>query len=324
MRATDVMDSHKKILVTGASGFVGRPLVRGLLREGYHVRAATRRPIGVPGVETRIIPDLKDPIDWSPLLDGIDVVIHAAGLAHGFIANDKYSEFDQINWLATQQLAQAAKTANVERLIYVSSVRAQVGASADHVVRESDEPQPTNYYGRSKLAAETAIVASGVSFTIFRPVVIYGPGAKGNMQTLLRLAKSSLPVPLGCFRNQRSLLGIDNFISAIIFAIRTPATIGGTYLIADPKPMAVADILAILRAGQGRPLRTLPLPAAAVRWSLVLIGRQDLWARFAGNLVVDTGKFVALGWRPAKDATTGLLAMLETGEQDRVIARQVL
>jgi UDP-glucose 4-epimerase len=305
------MDAHKRILITGASGFVGRPLVHALLRAGYDVRAAARRPIDIRGVETRIIPDLKDPIEWAPLLDGIGTVIHVAGLAHGFVANEEYSEFDQVNWLATQQLAHAAKAANVERLIYVSSVRAQVGAAADHVVCESDEPQPTNYYGRSKLAAETAIAAAGVPFTIFRPVVIYGPGAKGNMQTLLRLAKSSLPVPVGCFRNRRSLLGIDNFVSAILFALDTPATVGEIYLIADPKPMAVADIIATLRAGQGRSLKTFPLPAGFVRWLLVLIGRQDLWARFAGDLVVDVGKFEALGWRPANDTAQGLAAMLQ-------------
>jgi len=315
----------KRVLVTGASGFVGRPLVDGLLRAGYAVRAVTRRAVAFPPtVDAQIIPDLKDPIDWAPFLQGVNVVIHVAGLAHGHAANERYSEFDQINWFGTQQLAQAAKTAGVERLVYISSVRAQVGASAEHPVRETDEPQPTNYYGRSKLAAETAVAASGVPFTIFRPVVIYGPNAKGNMRSLLRLARSSLPLPAASFTNRRSVLGIDNLISAIIFALKNPATIGETYLIADPVPVTVGEILSILRVARGRSLTTLRLPLGLVRMLLVLAGRGDLWSRIAGDLIVDTGKLEALGWRPVKDTAQGLAAMLNDEVARAPMMRQVL
>lgn len=315
----------KRVLVTGASGFVGRPLVDGLLRAGYAVRAVTRRAVAFPpAVDAQIIPDLKDPIDWAPFLQGVNVVIHVAGLAHGHAANERYSEFDQINWFGTQQLAQAAKTAGVERLVYISSVRAQVGASAEHPVRETDEPQPTNYYGRSKLAAETAVAASGVPFTIFRPVVIYGPNAKGNMRSLLRLARSSLPLPAASFTNRRSVLGIDNLISAIIFALKNPATIGETYLIADPVPVTVGEILSILRVARGRSLTTLRLPLGLVRMLLVLAGRGDLWSRIAGDLIVDTGKLEALGWRPVKDTAQGLAAMLNDEVARAPMMRQVL
>lgn len=315
----------KRVLVTGASGFVGRPLVDALLRAGYAVRAVTRRAVAFPpAVDAQIIPDLKDPIDWAPFLQGVNVVIHVAGLAHGHAANERYSEFDQINWFGTQQLAQAAKTAGVERLVYISSVRAQVGASAEHPVRETDEPQPTNYYGRSKLAAETAVAASGVPFTIFRPVVIYGPNAKGNMRSLLRLARSSLPLPAASFTNRRSVLGIDNLISAIIFALKNPATIGETYLIADPVPVTVGEILSILRVARGRSLTTLRLPLGLVRMLLVLAGRGDLWSRIAGDLIVDTGKLEALGWRPVKDTAQGLAAMLNDEVARAPMMRQVL
>ena len=101
-------------------------------------------------------------------------------------------------------------------------------------VREQDEPRPTNQYGRSKLAAEQAIRASGVPFTIFRPVVIYGPHPKGNMRTVVQLARSRLPLPVANFTSRRSLLGVENLISAIIFALNNPVTIGETYLVADP------------------------------------------------------------------------------------------
>ena len=304
----------KRILVTGPSGFVGRPLVDALLRAGYLVRVATRRQVSFPkAVEIVIIPDLKNLVDWAPVLQGVDVVIHMAALAHSRVADDKYFDFDQINWMATQQLAQAAKSAGVERFIYISSVRAQIGAYSTRPVSETDEPQPTNYYGRSKLAAEQSIRASAIPFTIFRPVVIYGPNPKGNMRTLVRLAQSSVPLPIASFTSRRSILGIENFISAIIFALNTPATIGEIYILADSKPMTVGEILTTLREKYGSSF-SMYIPQAIIRFLLAVGGRKDLWLRLTGDLVVDTSKFESLGWRPAKDTREGLLGMMSADE----------
>ena len=303
----------QRVLVTGVSGFVGRPLVAELLRAGYAVRAATRRPVSLPEVvETAIIPDLKKSIDWVPILQGIDSVIHLAGKAHVHTPNADYTDYELINEIATRQLALAAKSAGVARLIYISSVRAQTGASAAVPLTEQDRPRPTNPYGRSKLAAETAIRESGVPYTIFRPVVIYGPNPKGNVLTLVRLAK--LPLPLPTLAGRRSLLGIDNFISAIIFALKTPATVNETYLVADKVPMTVDKILSILRRAQGRSVLTLPLPRVFVRILLAMSSRSDLWSRVAESMIVDTSKLKSLGWRPPIDTPEGLRAMLLTGD----------
>jgi UDP-glucose 4-epimerase len=307
----------KRVLVTGASGFIGRPLVAALLRAGYTVRAATRRQVSFPdSVEVALVPDLKNPIDWNQILQGVDIIIHLAGPAHSKIPENAYSEFDQINWLATQRLADAAKDVGVERIVYISSVRAQVGASAVQAVREQDEPRPTNQYGRSKLAAEQAIRAAGVPFTIFRPVVVYGPHPKGNMRTVIQLARSPLPLPVTSFTSRRSVLGVENLISAIIFVLNNPATIGETYLIADSKPMTIVEILTILRKIQGRSMSTIYVPQVIIRFLLMMCGRQHLWSRFSGDLVVDTSKLESVGWRPAIDTYEGLRGMMraEDGE----------
>ena len=306
----------KRVLVTGASGFIGRPLVDALLRAGYAVRAVTRRQTSFPdSVEAVVIPDLKNPIDWTPILQGVDIIVHLAGPAHSKIPENAYSEFDQVNWLATQRLADATKEVAIERFVYISSVRAQVGASAVQAVREQDEPRPTNQYGRSKLAAEQAIRASGVPFTIFRPVVVYGPHPKGNMRTVFQLARSRLPLPVANFTSRRSVLGVENLISAIIFALNNPVTIGETYLVADLKPMTIGEILTILRKTQGRRLTTIYVPLVIVRLLLMICGRMDLWARLSGDLVVDTSKLESAGWRSTIDTYAGLLEMMRSGDK---------
>ena len=225
-----------------------------------------------------------------------------------------YSEFDQINRIATQRLANAAKSVGVERFIYISSVRAQTAASATRTVRESDEPSPTNQYGRAKLAAEWAIQAAGVPFTIFRPVVIYGPRPKGNMRMVVRFARSPLPLP--AFNNRRSLLAVDNLISAIVFALNNPDTIGETYLVADSKPMTMSEIFTILRMVQGRRLKSVHIPHALIRLALMVIGRTDLWSRLSGELIVDTGKLEAAGWRPAVETYDGLREMVSAENEE--------
>ena len=301
-------NTSRRILVTGASGFIGRLLIADLVQAGYLVRA-TRRRGAVPDIEDAPVVDLTTDVDWQPLLRDVDVVIHLAGLAH-VASSTPRSTFDQINSIGTQKLATAAKAAGVSQFIFISTVRAQVAASAAHVVRESDAPQPTDHYGRSKLAGEIAIRKSGVPATILRPVGVYGPNPKGNILTVVRLANSSMPLPVRGMNVRRSLLGIDNLISAILFVLNNPATVGETYLIADQDPVTLPELFAFMRRALSRRPMVFYLPPNVLRLLLAIIRRQHLWQRIGENLVVDTGKLRSLGWRPPVDTYTGILAML--------------
>jgi nucleoside-diphosphate-sugar epimerase len=295
------------ILVTGASGFIGRSLVRALASPGYNVRAAVRRQMPFPErVEVVIVPDFRNSVDWAPVLDGIDVIIHAAGLAH---ADRAFGDFDRINWKATDELARAAAASKINRLIYISSVRAQAGPWADCIITEQDAPQPTDPYGRSKLAAELAIGAAGVPFTILRAVTVYGPHPKGNIRSLLQLASLPLPLPLAGFKSRRSLLAMDNLISAILFVMNDGATIGETYLVADQTALRIADIIAQLRVTMGNRAPLINVPTSLIRFALGSIGRNRLYDRIGKQLLVSTSKIQSAGWCPKVNPYDGLGAM---------------
>jgi nucleoside-diphosphate-sugar epimerase len=306
-----------RVLLTGATGFVGRPLVAHLAATGYGVRAVVRRspsPLLPAGVEVTLLGDLGGPIAWEPQLRAIDVVVHLAGIAHAGrgIAPERY---DRINHQVTAALAHAAARAGVKHFVFVSSVRAQSGPAADHVLTERDDAQPSDPYGCSKLAAEAAVAASGVPFTILRPVLIYGPHLKGNLATLARLASWPIPLPFGAFANRRSLLGIDNFVGAIIFVLQNPATRGEIFLVADRAPIALAEILAAFRRGVGRAPHLFPMPLWPMEAIARLVGGAALWERIGGELVVDPAKLMAAGWSPATDTQAALMKSLQPADR---------
>jgi UDP-glucose 4-epimerase len=279
-----------RVLLTGATGFAGRPLVARLAATGCGVRAVVRRSPSPPlpaGVE--VTPsDLDEPIAWEPMLRGVDAVVHLAGIAHAS-RDIPQARYDRINHQATAALARAAEHAGIKHFVFVSSVRAQSGPAAAHVLTERDAPQPSDPYGRSKLAAEAAVAASGVPFTILRPVLIYGPCLKGNLATLARIASSPLPLPFGAFANRRSLLGIDNFVSAVMFVLQNPATRGEIFLVADPMP------------------NLFWMPPRPMEAMVRLAGGAALWERIGGELVVDPAKLMAAGWLPATDTRAALM-----------------
>jgi UDP-glucose 4-epimerase len=299
-----------RILVTGASGFVGRALTSELAAAGHSVRAAMRQPADIfpRSVEVIAVSDLTRPVEWRPLLREIDTVIHLAGIAH---AGPEIAEqaYDRVNRLATAELAHAAKNMGIKHLVFMSSIRAQSGPTSGTILRETDAPQPTDFYGRSKLAAEEEVSAAGVPFTILRPVLIYGPDVKGNFARLMQLARKPWPLPFGLCRNRRSLLARRNLIDAVHFAVVSPAVKNETYVVADPDSLTLAEIVTALRAGEGRGPGLLPVPPGLMAFAANALDRAEEWQRLGGTQVADAGKLLQAGWKPPLATRAGLEAL---------------
>jgi len=302
-----------RVLVTGASGFIGKKLVTALAKQGYAVRAAARDPsaiIAASEVERVTMPELATPADWSDLLEGVTHVVHLAGIAHapGVLPDTVYT---RINAEAVGELAEQAK-GGVERFVFMSSVRAQAGLAADEAITEKDVPQPTDAYGHSKLEAERLVEQSGVPYTILRPAVVYGRGVKGNIASLATIAKTPMPLPFGGLDNCRSLLALDNLVTAVIHVLAMEAAKNETFLVADAAPISVADLVGAMREGLGKPPHLVKVPSGAVKRILKSFGREADWERVSGTFVVDISKLLATGWTPSIETRAGIIRMMRS------------
>ncbi|MFG3591808.1 NAD-dependent epimerase/dehydratase family protein [Bradyrhizobium sp. RDI18] len=291
-------DEKPRVLVTGSDGFVGRHLVPYLAMQGYTVIAASKAAFTFnnPNIAAVSLPDLSSLFDWQPLLNQCEAVVHLAGIAHKYAGDDIC---DRVNHRATSALAQAISRSGIKHLVFISSIAAQSGSYAGHELTEDDFPMPNNAYGRSKLAAEKAIRAAGISFTILRPVVIYGQGEKGNFATVHRLSRVPIPLPFGALTAQRSVLSIQNLCSAVETALRNPHARGQTFIVSDPTPVTIAELIARHRAGLGRSPGLIRVPESWIKASLSITGKRAIWERIGRPLVAPPTKLLAIGWQPS-------------------------
>ena len=295
--------------MTGAAGFIGRALCRGLVGRGHEVLGVTRGP-GEPitGVELRPIGEIGPQTDWRPYLDRIDIAVHLANRAHR-AGHDPASGAEPE---AAAALARAAAAAGVRRLVQMSSVRA-MGAATElgAPFRPDDAPRPSDPYGRGKLATERALSAvaaeSGLELVILRPPLVYGPGVKANFRALIGLVASGLPLPFGAVDNRRSLIFLDNLVDAAALACVDPKAAGRALLVRDATDLSTPELIRALAAGLGRRPRLFAVPHPVLG---LLRGAPALGpplARLTLSLQVDDSETrAALGWAPATAPTEAL------------------
>ena len=310
-----------RLLVTGAGGFVGRPLCRELAHRGYRVRAAmrTRGQLSADG-ETVTVGDVDAATKWADALKGVDTVMHLAARVHVMKdrSADPLTEYLKVNLYGTSNLAQQAASAGVKRLVYVSTVKVNgettgkvngEQTSEERPYIESDVPDPQDPYAVSKLQAEEVLhsisVETGLEVVIVRPPLVYGPGVKGNFLSLMRAVDRGWPLPFGAIENRRSLIYLGNLVNAVQASLAVPP---GTYLPSDRDDVSTAALVRRVASALGRPARLFPVPVWLLRAFAKAAGRSAAMDRLCGSLTVD-GHLP--DWRPPFTMTQALAATAE-------------
>lgn len=304
-----------KVLVTGATGFVGAALVSRLVDSGrFGVRTAVRRESGklLAGVEQIVAGDLSPNTDWQQALVGGGAVVHLAARVHVMndTATDPLSAFRKVNVAGTEHLARMAAINGVKRFVYVSSIKVN-GEGCEKPFTEHDIPATDDPYGISKWEAELVLrkVAedTGLEVVIFRPPLVYGPGVKANFLSLLKMVDRGIPLPLASINNHRSLIYLGNFVDAITTCIDHPKAAGQTYLVSDGEDISTAELIRRVAAALGRPARLFPFSPSLMRFAGKLFGKSYAVERLIGSLTIDSSKIRReLGWKPPYTMEQGL------------------
>ena len=306
----------RRVLVTGANGFVGQTVCPVLSEAGYTVRAAVRSSDKLPGRsfegEVVTVGDIGSDTRWEPALEGISAVVHLAGRVHVLreTFQDPLAEFHKINVLGTERLVRMAAEEGVQRLIYVSSIGVNGRTTGSHPFTEEDVPDPHNPYAFSKWEAEQALgqvtAETGIEVVILRPPLVYGPGVKANFLRLMKLVNRGVPLPLKSIENRRSLLYIGNLASAIMTCIDQPGAAGKVFLVSDGEDVSTPELFSWIGSALGRSVYLLPFPPLLLRMAGRLTGSLSGLEPLLDSLTVDSSKIRrALNWRPPYTMSEG-------------------
>ena len=290
-----------KVLLTGASGFVGREVARALADDGLHVRRAVRTAnASLPDAVTTGA--IHGGTDWSAALDGVDCVVHLAARVHVLRedATDPLAAFRATNVEGTRRLAESAVRGGVRRFVFLSSVGVH-GAVTGRPIVETDAFAPVTPYAVSKAEAEVALqeVAGLTELVILRAPLVYGAGAPGNFARLVSLVSRGTPLPFASVRNQRSVIAVANLANAVSLAVRSSRAVGERFLVADSVAPSLPDMIAWIGEGLGRRPAMWRCPPGLLRLAAGVAGRSYEMEQLTGSLVVSIEKALRiLEWTP--------------------------
>lgn len=301
-----------RVLVTGATGFVGKALLAHLAASGHGVGAAVRCVSGHVGEV--VVGDIDGKTDWAAALNGCDAVVHLAARVHKM--DDKVQDplvlYRATNTEGTLNLARQAAKAGVKRFVFISTIKVN-GEGSDVPYREADVAAPEDAYAISKWEAELGLQRiaqeTGLEVVVLRPPLIYGPGVKANFLRMMRIVSSGWPLPLGAIRNRRSLLYLGNFVDAIRLCVEHVGAAGQVFLLDDGEAISTPELVRAVARAMGRPARLLAVPVGMLEFAGALLGARAAMARLTGSLWVDSSLIrTRLGWNPPYTLEQGMAA----------------
>lgn len=297
-----------RILITGATGFVGKALVKRLSEGGHTLKLLVRRQINnpMPNVDVVVVGDLNQVDDFTEYCKGCDVVVHLAARVHVMrdTDTDPRAAFQQANQHLTMRLAEQTQNAGVKRFVFLSTVKVNGEQTDGQPFCPDGQPNPHGEYAKSKYDAEQSLLKIvqqpnvTMDAVIIRPPLIYGPNVKGNLQVIARAISKGFPLPLAGINNRRSLLSVYNLVDFITTCITHPLAANQVYLVADPEPYSTTELVTNMATSLSCKQRLFFVPKGVVKWLCQILGKQDIYERLWGNLVVDTQKTAELAWHP--------------------------
>lgn len=304
-----------RVLVTGASGFVGQRICECLAIDGKAVRYAVRASDGLrPTGDLFSIKDIDGVTPWVEALSSVDLVIHLAARVHILRDNtvDPMAAFRAVNVDGTLNLARQAADAGVKRFVFISTAKVNgESTQPDRPFTEVDLPNPQDAYSLSKHEAEQGLqklaASSGMEVVIIRPPLVYGPGVKANFAALMQAVQVGRPLALGAVNNRRSLIALDNLVDFIMTCMEHPKAANQTFLVSDGNDLSTSELVRGLARAAGVSARLLPVPVWALQAGAMLLGKEDEVQRLCGNLQLDISKAQRLlNWRPPLVVEEGL------------------
>ncbi|MET4220607.1 UDP-glucose 4-epimerase [Bradyrhizobium sp. LB7.2] len=299
------------VLVTGASGFVGRHVVPALAREGWSVRRAVRSPEGMD--DEVVIETIGPETDWQAALQGVDAVVHLAARVHHKHEEHAVQLYRNVNIAGTLHLARSAATAGVRQFIFVSTVLVHGRSNEGRApFSEDDILTPRGLYGMSKAAAEAGLKTlardSAMKISVIRPPLVYGAGAKGNFALLTRAVNLGLPLPFAAIHNHRAFLAVQNLSSFILRRLSHPDPTSNyeIFLVADKEQVSTPEFIERLAKAAGKNSRLFGMPPDLLSTLLSVMGRQDTHDSLIGSLELNLAKVTATGWQPQVSLDDGL------------------
>lgn len=294
----------KKILVTGANGFVGRSLCSVMDAASVpYLPVVRRHTASMPNAA--VVENFVALNDWRSLLSGVDTVVHLAARAHVLrdSSTDPLHEYRSANVEATLHIARQCALAGVRRFFYLSSIKVNGEATSGKPFSAGDVPCPIDPYGISKLEAEQGLhkigKETGLEIVIIRPPLVYGPNVRANFLTLLRLVDKGIPLPFGRVDNRRDMVYLGNLVDLILRCVTHPDAAGHTFLVSDERSVSTAELVREIGMAMGKPVKLLPVPPYWIRSAAKLLGKQAMAERLLGSLQVDvTDTKNILGWVP--------------------------
>lgn len=308
-KTTRLSLAGRRVLVTGANGFIGKALCDALPSNGCDVVGVVRKTPEFDhpsAVKHLAMGNIDERTEWAAALSGVDSVVHLAARVHVMndTVADPLAEFRRVNVALTLNLARQAAEDGVRRFVFVSSVKVNGEKTAvGQPFTVEDVERPTDPYGISKLEAEKALIAlagqSGMEVVIVRPVLVYGPGVKANFQVMMHWLRKGVPLPFRSLDNRRSLVAVDNLVDLLVTCLVHPAAANQTFLVSDGEDLSVTELLQRTAATFGKPARLMPMPLFLLRMAGRISGTEHIIQRLCDTLQVDISKTRRLlDWTP--------------------------